>query len=104
MCLLDAALNDLRWLHLDVKMTMASNKWRNEAIIKDLRQTYHKKKAIDGIEFPSIKVDEWPCSYNINKFVIFNEDIITKSLIGPPFTFFQVNVLSTISVYPSQLT
>ena len=34
--ILDVALDDLKWIHPNVKMTMASNELHNKAIIKDL--------------------------------------------------------------------
>ena len=38
--LLDTALDDLRWIYPNVKMIVASNKWRNKATIKNLDQSY----------------------------------------------------------------
>ena len=102
--LLEVALNDLRWIHLDVKIIVASNKWCNKAIIEDLEQSYRKGEAIDYITFKLAQVDEQPCCYDMNKFMMFYGDIIARLRISPPFTFFEVDALNTNGVCPSQLT
>ena len=38
---------------------------------------------IDDIDFKLIKADEWPCSYDTNRFMIFYDDIIAKLWINP---------------------
>ena len=56
--LIDGALNDLRWIHPDVKMATASLTWRHCGMINDLGQAYWPKEEVDGVEFELIEVDE----------------------------------------------
>ena len=61
-------------------------------------------KVVDDINFVPTEVDKRPCSYNTNRFMVFYGDIIAKLWISLPFTYFQVDVLNTVDVCPSQLT
>ena len=71
---------------------------------KNLEQAYQMKEEVDGVEFELVKADEWVCSYNVGHFVIFYSDILNYLRIGPPFTHFQVSVLSLLGVCQAQLT
>ena len=102
--LIDEAPNDLRWVHLDVKMAIASITWHNKDTIRDLEWTYQTNKGVEGLEFQLVKADKWACSYNTSRFVIFYGDIIDGLRINMHFTHFQVDVLNSINVCLSQFT
>ena len=50
-CLVDEALDDLRWIHLDIKMTIISFEWCNKDTIKELEQVYRTNEEVQGLEF-----------------------------------------------------
>ena len=59
------------------------------------------KEEVKGMEFKPVEVDEWTCSYNTGRFIMFYGDIINQLRISPPFTHFQVSVLNSLDVHPS---
>ena len=102
--LIDGAPDDLRWIHPDVKMTTASLTWRHREMIKDMEQAYRKKEEVDGVELEPVEADERACSYDVERFVMFYGDILEQLRVGPPFTHFQVAILNSLGVCPTQLT
>ena len=66
--MLDTTPNDLKWIHLDIKMIVAFKEWCNKATIKELEWSYQKGELVE--------VDEWLHNYKTNKFMMFNRDII----------------------------
>ena len=54
--LLDVAPDDLRWIYPNIRMTITSNEWHNEATIKDLEQTYRMNKVIKGMNSNSSRL------------------------------------------------
>ena len=68
----------MRWIHLDVKVTIAFSDWQEATIIKDLESSYQKNEDVQGIVFKPSKLDKWACSYDTNRFMIFYKDIIAK--------------------------
>ena len=59
---------------------------------------------VEGIIFKLVKLDKHPYSYDTNRFMIFYKYILVKLWIGPPFTFFQVDLLNRMDICLSQLT
>ena len=102
--LIDGAPDDLRWIHPDVKMANASLTWRHREMIKDMEQAYRAKEEVDGVEFKPVEADEQSCSYNTDRFVMFYDDILEQLRVGLPFTHFQVSVLNSLGMCPTQLT
>ena len=76
--LIDGAPDDLRWIHLDVKMVNALLTWRHREMIKEMEQAYRAKEEVDGVEFEPVEADEWACSYNTDRFVMFYSDILEQ--------------------------
>ena len=87
-----------------MKMATTSHAWCHRGIIKDLEQAYRTKEEVDGVEFEPTEADEWACSYNVGHFIMFYDDILNQLRVRLPFTHFQVSVLNSLSVCPSQLT
>ena len=102
--LIDRASDELRWIDLDVKMAVVSLNWHHRSMIKDMEELYRTKEEVEGVEFEPAEVDEWVCSYDVNRFIMFYNDILDQLRVGPPFTHFQVQVLNSLGVCPSQLT
>ena len=56
--LIDRALDNLRWIHPDVKLTIASLDWSNGEVIKELERNYLMKEKVDGTKFKPVEVNE----------------------------------------------
>ena len=95
---MEVALNELKWIDMELKMKIASNDCHNRDMIEELERAYRTSEEVEGIKFHLVKEDEQPCDYDTNKFIIFYNDIIDRLRIGPPFTFFQVEVLNALGV------
>ena len=74
--LINRALDDLWWIHPDVKMVMASHTWCNRGMIKNLKQAYWMKEEVDDVEFKPVEADERAYSYDTDWFIMFYGDIL----------------------------
>ena len=59
------------------------------------------KEEVDGVEFEPAKADDWVCSYDVGRFIMFYDDILDQLRVRPPFTHFQVSILNLLGVCPS---
>ena len=73
-------------------------------MLKDLEQAYWMKEEVDIVEFEPIEADERACTYDVSCFMMFYDDFLDQLRVRPPFTHFQVSVLNSLSICPSQLT
>ena len=71
-----------------MKIMMTSLDWHNKEVVKELEKFYRTKKKVSGLEFELLEIDEWSCSYDTNRFIIFYSDIIVQLQISLPFTHF----------------
>ena len=62
------------------------------------------KEEVDGVEFEPAEADEHACNYDVACFIMFYGNILNQLRVGPPFIHFQVQVLNSLGVCPSQLT
>ena len=69
--LIDGALDDLQWIHPNVKMTKTSHNWRHRGMIKDMEQAYWTKEEVDGVEFEPVKAIKRVYSYDVGLFIMF---------------------------------
>ena len=73
-------------------------------MIKDMEQAHETKEEVDRVEFELVEADERVCGYNVSRFIMFYGDILDQLRVELPFTHFQVGVLNSLDVSPSQLT
>ena len=85
-------------------MAMTSQTWHHRGMIKDMEQVYWTKEEVDRVEFDPVEANERVCSYNVDRFIMFYDDILDQLRVEPPFTHFQESFLNLLSVCPFQLT
>ena len=56
--LIKVALNNLRWIHPDVKITMTFSDWQDTTTIRDLGSSYKKNEDVKGIVFKPTELDK----------------------------------------------
>ena len=79
-------------------MAIASLTWHHREMIKDLEQAYRAKEEVDGVEFELVEADKWACSYDVDHFIMFYDNILEQLRVGSPFTHFQVSILNSLDV------
>ena len=62
------------------------------------------KEEVNGVELEHFESNEQACSYDVEHFIMFYGNILNQLRVGPPFTHFQVSILNSFDVCPSQLT